>query len=140
MLKKKHKVLPFSLLRLVLAPSDRHWLQQRIDQRFRQMLKQGFIHEVEKLRARTDLDADKPAMRAVGYRQIWNYLDGELGYEDMILRGIIATRQFAKRQFTWLRSESDAIWLDILQSNLLDRVTKLLDQYTWVESSFCRDQ
>ena len=137
---KNHKALPFPLLRLALAPSDRHWLQRRIDQRFRQMLEQGFVNEVEKLRVRKDLDAGKPAMRAVGYRQVWNYLDGAMDYEDMIMRGIIATRQFAKRQLTWLRSETDVIWLDMLQPNLLDRVMKQLDKYPWVESSFCRDQ
>ena len=81
-------------------------LHARIAQRFRQMLEQGFIAEVEALHARSDLHAGLPSIRAVGYRQVWDYLDGKLSYAEMTERGIIATRQLAKRQFTWLRSWS----------------------------------
>ena len=101
---------------------DRQVLHERIAQRFKMMLEQGLIAEVARLKARGDLDSDKPAMRAVGYRQVWNHLDGLLDRTALIERGIIATRQFAKRQLTWLRAESEAIWLDSDDNHLLDQV------------------
>lgn len=104
--------LPFRVAKWVVAPQDRDWLHDRIALRFGQMLEQGFVDEVAGLRRRDDLDLDKPSMRAVGYRQIWEYLDGRYDYENMVSKGIIATRQYAKRQFTWLRSERDADWFD----------------------------
>jgi tRNA dimethylallyltransferase len=85
------------------------------------MLVGGFVTEVEKLRARGDLSLDKPAMRAVGYRQIWQYLDGTVSYADMVMRGTAATRQLAKRQLTWLRAESPTDWLDSQSPRLLDQ-------------------
>jgi tRNA dimethylallyltransferase len=78
---------------------------------------------VERLRARSDLDRNKPAMRAVGYRQVWDYLDGDPDYPTMVERGIAATRQFAKRQLTWLRSESGAFWLDSTAPDRWERLT-----------------
>jgi tRNA dimethylallyltransferase len=75
------------------------------------MLERGMVEEVAGLRVRPDLDLERPAMRAVGYRQVWQYLDGSLGHEDMVQRGVIATRQLAKRQLTWLRSEPGIFWL-----------------------------
>jgi tRNA dimethylallyltransferase len=95
------------------------------------MLEKGFVAEVEKLRTRPDLDIDKPSIRALGYRQIWEFLDGKTDYAEMVQRGIIATRQFAKRQLTWLRSEQEVIWLDTLQPKILDRVLLLLNKYCW---------
>src|SRR5699024_7893875 len=106
----RRELFPYPLAKWVIAPRDRSWLHARIDTRLRQMLAQGFVYEVVRLRAREDLRADMTSMRAVGYRQVWEYLDGLYGYETMIERGIAATRQFAKRQFTWLRSEKDAEW------------------------------
>jgi tRNA dimethylallyltransferase len=105
-----------------VAPADRRVLHQRIEQRFRAMLEQGFVAEVERLRARGDLDPDKPSMRAVGYRQVWAYLDGRLDRAAMVERGIAATRQFAKRQLTWLRAEAEAAWMDSTDRQLMDRV------------------
>lgn len=100
--------LPFSVAKWIVAPQDRQRLHDRIEARFRLMLEQGFVEEVQALRARGDLDLDKPSMRAVGYRQIWGYLDGCYDYEKMVSKGIIATRQYAKRQLTWLRAERNA--------------------------------
>jgi tRNA dimethylallyltransferase len=114
------KLGSFSMLKLVLAPDCREVLHARIERRFYAMLEQGFVAEVEALRARGDLTLDKPAMRAVGYRQIWEYLDGLTDYEDMVQRGLAATRQFAKRQLTWLRSEPDTVWLDKVSSRRID--------------------
>ncbi len=103
--------LPYRLLKLVRAPADRESLRERIALRFRAMLSLGLVDEVARLRARGDLDADLPSMRTVGYRQVWSYLDGALNEDEMIRNGIVASRQLAKRQLTWLRAEADARWL-----------------------------
>ncbi len=122
--------LPYAVAKWIVAPKDRAWLHERIAVRFRHMLDQGFVAEVEGLRARPDLSLDKPSMRAVGYRQIWEYLDGRYDYENMVTRGIIATRQFAKRQLTWLRAEQGADWFSSedpdLASTLLARAEGIL--------------
>ncbi len=89
---------------LSLEPTDRAWLHERIAQRFDAMLAAGLIDEVKALRARGDLHVDLPSMRCVGYRQTWAALEGDLPLADLRERGIIATRQLAKRQMTWLRS------------------------------------
>lgn len=96
----------YNVRQLAIAPRDRTILHDRIALRFRKMLEQGLVDEVRKLYTRGDLHSDLPAIRAVGYRQVWDYLDGKLDYDAMIERGIIATRQLAKRQFTWLRGWS----------------------------------
>ena len=103
--------LPYRLLKLVRAPADRARLRQRIGERFATMLEQGLIDEVARLRARADLSPDLPALRAVGYRQVWQYLEGTLDAAEMRRRGIVASGQLAKRQLTWLRAESDAHWI-----------------------------
>jgi tRNA dimethylallyltransferase len=118
-----NELLPFRIIKQIVAPADRRILHERIEQRFRAMLEQGFVAEVERLRARGDLDLNQPAMRAVGYRQVWEYLEGAVDYPAMVERGIAATRQFAKRQLTWLRSESSAFWLDSTAPDVLERLT-----------------
>ncbi len=95
--------LSHRFVNLALLPVDRQMLHQRIDERFRQMLAEGFIDEVENLYRRGDLHTELPSIRAVGYRQVWDYLVGEVDYATMVERGIAATRQLAKRQLTWLR-------------------------------------
>ncbi|MRX27570.1 tRNA (adenosine(37)-N6)-dimethylallyltransferase MiaA [Kangiella sp. HZ709] len=105
---------PYDVLQIALLPSDRAVLHQRIEQRFHQMIDQGLLDEVQKLYQRGDLNIDLPAIRSVGYRQIWQFLAGELSKDEAIERAIIATRQLAKRQFTWLRSWSN---LNSLQSD-----------------------
>ena len=104
-------VLPYKITQLAIAPLDRKVLHERIRQRFVKMLEQGFIEEVRSLRGRGDLNLSSPSMRAVGYRQAWQYLAGELGREEMLERGVIATRQLAKRQFTWMRGWKDLCWI-----------------------------
>jgi tRNA dimethylallyltransferase len=109
--------LPFRVLKLVLAPADRAVLHQRIERRFDLMLDAGFLDEVRRLRAMPELQAhprplDLPALRAVGYRQAWEHLDGLTDAAEFRARAIHATRQLAKRQLTWLRGELDARWFD----------------------------
>jgi tRNA dimethylallyltransferase len=119
-------VLPYTVARLSIAPALRHELHQRIEQRFRHMVEQGFVEEVELLRGRGDLHPGLPSMRAVGYRQVWDHLDGKLSSEAMLERGVIATRQLAKRQFTWLRSWPDVHWLESSACDNLPRTLKYL--------------
>jgi tRNA dimethylallyltransferase len=103
---------PWRVLKLALVPADRAPLHERIARRFDGMLQDGFLDEVRALRARGDLHADLPAMRAVGYRQAWEHLDGQTNEAEFRDRGIFATRQLAKRQITWLRGVLDARMLD----------------------------
>lgn len=118
--------LPYQVTKLIIAPQQRARLHARIEQRFRLMLEQGFVAEVEGLRARGDLDLDCPSMRSVGYRQVWQYLDGEYDYETMVHKGIVATRQFAKRQFTWLRAEENVHWLESEDAEVMHRAMNIL--------------
>lgn len=104
-------VLPYRLLKLVRAPADRAELHARIAQRFQRMLDAGFVAEVETLLARGDLSPDLPSMRCVGYRQMLKYLAGEYSFGTMVEHSIVATRQLARRQLTWLRAESACHWL-----------------------------
>lgn len=118
--------LPYTVANLAIAPTDRKVLHDRIAVRFRQMLEEGFVEEVVALRSRGDLHSNLPSIRAVGYRQVWDHLDGKLTRDEMQERGIIATRQLAKRQFTWLRSWQDLHWLDSLACDNLPRALKYL--------------
>jgi tRNA dimethylallyltransferase len=95
-----------------IAPTTRALLHERIATRFHAMLQQGLVAEVQQLQQQYNLDISMPAMRAVGYRQVCQYLQGELDYSTMVTKAITATRQLAKRQYTWLRSFSDVTWLD----------------------------
>lgn len=104
--------LPCRPLKLVVAPANRAELHARIARRFRDMLCGGLIDEVQALYARGDLDASMPSVRAVGYRQVWGYLQGEYDLATLTEKGIAATRQLAKRQFTWLRREKDTRWYE----------------------------
>ena len=118
---------PYTVAQLAIAPAQRQLLHERIALRFRLMLEQGLVAEVERLRQRSDLHVGLPSIRAVGYRQVWDYLDGNLDAEQMQERGIIATRQLAKRQFTWLRGwQQDVHWLDSADCDNLPRALKYL--------------
>jgi tRNA dimethylallyltransferase len=117
---------PYTVASLAIAPTDRSLLHARIAQRFDSMLEQGFVDEVRALWSRGDLHAGLPSIRAVGYRQVWDHLDGKLTAIDMKERGIIATRQLAKRQFTWLRGWDNLHWLDSLARDNLTQSLKYL--------------
>jgi len=114
--------IPFKSIKLIVAPEQRKQLHIKIEERFRLMVEKGLVDEVEALYNRGDLTVDLPAIRAVGYRQTWSYLEGEYNLDMMIEKGIIATRQLAKRQFTWLRREGDAMQFISAEKNLLEKV------------------
>ena len=102
----------YRYLKLALAPSERAVLHEIIERRFRSMMQQGFLDEVRGLRARGDLHAGMPSVRAVGYRQLWEHLETGVELEEAVRRGIVATRRYAKRQLTWLRAEPDVKWFE----------------------------
>ena len=114
---------PYNIAQFAIAPADRTVLHERIATRFDLMLEQGFENEVVKLYERSDLHEDLPSIRSVGYRQMWQYLDGQLSYAEMRERGIIATRQLAKRQLTWLRGWEQVTWLDTFANDNLTKIT-----------------
>ena len=123
---QKTETFPYEVVNIAVSPTDRAVLHDRIAQRFHEMLTQGFYDEVKALYNRGDLNPNMPSMRAVGYRQMWDCLDGKISYAEMEERGIIATRQLAKRQITWLRSWKDLHWLDSLDPNITEKVLKIL--------------
>jgi tRNA dimethylallyltransferase len=110
--------LPWRILPIALVPSDRAQLHARIATRFKAMLEQGLADELKMLRRKYPLHADMTAMRCVGYRQAWQYLEGEISKDELLNKGIAATRQLAKRQLTWLRSMPDNVELDCLAHDL----------------------
>ena len=113
---QKGEALPYEILQFAIAPEQREVLHLRIEQRFHNMIEFGFQQEVEKLYRRPDLNENLPSIRCVGYRQMWEYLRGDYDHDEMVFRGICATRQLAKRQITWLRGWTSPIqWLDSLQ-------------------------
>lgn len=108
----KGESLPFRVKQFAIAPKERAELHRRIELRFEKMIEAGFEEEMRALYARKDLHPDLPSIRCVGYRQMWDYLDGNCTLDEAVFRGICATRQLAKRQITWLRSWDDLTWLD----------------------------
>lgn len=128
---QKGEALPYQVMQFAIAPEDRHVLHDRIEQRFHKMIELGFQEEVEKLYARDDLNINLPSIRCVGYRQMWEHLQGDYDHDEMVFRGICATRQLAKRQITWLRGWKTPIqWLDSLQpTQAKDIVLRTVEQH-----------
>ncbi|QTF91718.1 tRNA (adenosine(37)-N6)-dimethylallyltransferase MiaA [Halomonas sp. BM-2019] len=126
---QRAETFPWRTLSIGLSPADRAVLHARIARRFDAMLAAGFLDEVARLRARGDLSPELPSMKSVGYRQAWAYLDGEYGRETLRHRGIVATRQLAKRQLTWLRSWSGLAWVDNQGGDPLGPVLKLVRDF-----------
>lgn len=121
---------PYRLRKLVLAPADRALLGRRIAVRFATMLEQGLVKELRGLRRRWPaLRPALPAMRVVGYRQVWRHLEGELDAAALFEAGTVATRQLAKRQLTWLRAESGVLWLDCEAPDRLERVLQCVNEF-----------
>ena len=129
LMKKEKQPIPYPVKQFAFQCEDKTKLHQRIEQRFHLMLKAGFENEVKALYKRGDLHLDLPSMRSVGYRQMWEYLDGKLDYEEMIFRGVVATRQLAKRQLTWLRNWPDMTQLVI--GNEKENLQRILNSLSY---------
>jgi len=114
--------LPYRIIPIALVPSDRAQLHARIATRFKAMLEQGLVEELRTLREKYPLHANMTSMRCVGYRQAWQFMDGEIDDTQLLETGIVATRQLAKRQLTWLRSMPDNMELDCLAPDLAKTV------------------
>ncbi|MDG6777851.1 tRNA (adenosine(37)-N6)-dimethylallyltransferase MiaA [Thiomicrorhabdus sp. zzn3] len=126
----KHGLNAFQLVKVGLIPQDRARLHQQIAKRFELMLENGFLHEVKALMARGDLNPEMTSIRSVGYRQAWSFLSGEYDYETFVHKGVVATRQLAKRQLTWLRKEEELLVMDPFASTRDERlsfVSKLIE-------------
>jgi len=135
--KERRSVLEgVDVLEFAAAPRDRPALHLRIEARFRAMLEAGLVEEVRRLRETTDLTAEHPSMRAVGYRQIWQHLAGQCDLNEAVDRAIVATRQLAKRQFTWLRGRPGVKWVDSAQPGAISQLKNSLgeeDAAQWIQ-------
>jgi len=119
---------PYSMTNIILEPQDRSWLHKRLALRFDQMMEQGIVDETRSIQQQFDLKAEDPSMRLVGYRQVLQYLTGELDEKEMVEKAVIATRQLAKRQLTWFRSTKDAERILIDKSLPLNEILQLLNK------------
>ncbi|MBI4194713.1 MAG: tRNA (adenosine(37)-N6)-dimethylallyltransferase MiaA [Betaproteobacteria bacterium] len=127
--KPKYVYFPYSALKIALVPGNRERLHDRIARRFEDMLELGLIGEVRHLRDDYGLDAAMPSMRCVGYRQVWQYLDGETGLAALREKGVAATRQLAKRQLTWLRSMAEVTEFDCLDEDVAEQVLAYVEHW-----------
>ncbi len=134
--KEQYNYFPYQIINIALLPSDRLILHSRIEQRFAKMLASGLIEELLAIRRQFSVTAEMPAMRSVGYRQVWRYLDKQINLAEMREMGVIATRQLAKRQLTWLRSMHDLQSFDCLMPDLSDQVIAYLEKNLSGETSF----
>ncbi|HCH70656.1 MAG TPA: tRNA (adenosine(37)-N6)-dimethylallyltransferase MiaA [Colwellia sp.] len=122
------------ILQFAITPQERSTLHARIERRYQQMIDQGFEQEVIKLKARSDLHENLPSIRCVGYRQMWQYLNGEFDHKEMVFRGVCATRQLAKRQLTWLRSWPNLHWLTTNDKTNMSQVLSLVSKCSQSQS------
>ena len=133
---QKLQELPWNTIKIGIWPSDRSLLHKHIEQRLELMFDQGFIEEVKRLKAK-GLDYSLPAMRAVGYRQVLEYLDGVSSYEEMRQRCLFSTRQLAKRQLTWLRNDPQLEWFDSSNSDYPEKALEFVQKTTSVQGCAC---
>ena len=123
----KSDPIPFDIQQFAIAPAEKSVLHERIERRFDLMLAGGFEQEVRQLFKRDDLHLDLPSMRCVGYRQMWEYIEGKLDRDEMRFRGVVATRQLAKRQMTWLRGwKQEITWLESADLNNFEKIKSTL--------------
>jgi tRNA dimethylallyltransferase len=127
------RALRYRVLKLVVCPESREQLHHQIEHRFHHMLAAGFLDEMKMLRARYRLNAQMSSMRCVNYRQAWQYMEEEISRDEMVEKALAATRQLAKRQLTWLRQESDALWYDShadeAQQSLFNEVARFIGPF-----------
>ena len=126
---QEEQALEYRVLKIIACPQPRATLHARIEMRFQQMLEEGFMDEMEALRKRGDLKREMPSMRCVGYRQAWGYLEGEDSFDEMRLKAVAATRQLAKRQLTWLRQETGALWYDPTVGTAQETVFRKVEEF-----------
>jgi len=126
---QEEQALEYRVLKIIACPQPRATLHERIKIRFQQMLEEGFMDEMEALRKRGDLKREMPSMRCVGYRQAWGYLEGEDSFDEMCLKAVAATRQLAKRQLTWLRQETGALWYDPTVGTAQETVFRKVEEF-----------
>ena len=126
--KETEQPLPYNVIKIIISPEDRAVLHQRIADRYKIMMSSGFVDEVKSLFERPDCHVDLPAIRAVGYRQVWAYLQGEYDKDTLVEKAIIATRQMAKRQLTWLRAQQDGVWFDSGSGLPIDQVVSYVEE------------
>ena len=119
----------FNTLKLVVCPAQRAELHRRIERRFTMMIEDGFVEEVKCLRSISGLNSELPSMRAVGYRQVWQWLDGDLADDEWMAKAIAATRQLAKRQLTWIRREKQALWYDLDEEGATEKVLRVVRDF-----------
>ncbi|TEW56966.1 tRNA (adenosine(37)-N6)-dimethylallyltransferase MiaA [Psychromonas sp. RZ22] len=125
----KSDPIPFEVHQFAIAPTEKSVLHERIEHRFDLMLAAGFEQEVQHLFDRGDLHLDLPSMRCVGYRQMWEYIEGKLDYDELRFRGVVATRQLAKRQMTWLRGwKQNITWLESGATNNFDSIKNIFNK------------
>ena len=129
-MRPKYVYLPYRIAPAALVTDDRQWLHARIAERFELMLELGLISELRRLRNRYALEPDMPSMRAVGYRQVWRYLDGEYGLATLREKAVSATRQLAKRQMTWLRAMPDVARFECTGENLVEEVERFVRSFS----------
>jgi tRNA dimethylallyltransferase len=125
---QEEQPLPYHVIQFAIAPQERKILHERIEFRFNQMIEQGLVEEVTALHRRNDLTEDLPAIRAVGYRQMWDFLENRIDFDEMVFRGVVATRQLAKRQLTWLRGWESLNWLNSLDDDRVNKALEVLNQ------------
>ncbi len=123
----RKQAFPYPIKKIILSSEDRLILHERIKQRFIRMLESGLVDEVKKLYQRCDLSPALPSIRMVGYRQVWHHLEGKISHAEMQEQAIIATRQLAKRQITWCRSEENAEWYDPFESGIFPKILKKIE-------------
>ena len=129
---QKERQHDYDFVTVSLEPIDRSLLHQQIAKRFYQMMEMGFLDEVEALYQRKDLHPDLPSIRCVGYRQLWDYLNNNCSYDEAVERGIAATRQLAKRQITWLRSQPERIQIDCFSDDVPKQVLALAREHGFI--------
>ncbi|WWO98929.1 MAG: tRNA (adenosine(37)-N6)-dimethylallyltransferase MiaA [Candidatus Dasytiphilus stammeri] len=127
--RKNEDDLEYDIIQFVIYPLCRYKLYHTIEQRFFEMINNGFENEVHKLFSRGDLNKNMPSLRCVGYRQMWSYIEGTINYDEMIKKSINATRHLAKHQLTWLRKWKNAYWIDNEDLNLAcNKILKILEK------------
>jgi len=135
---QEEQALEYRVLKIIACPQPRARLHERIEMRFQQMLEEGFMDEMEVLRKRGDLKREMSSMRCVGYRQAWGYLEGEDSFDEMRLKAVAATRQLAKRQLTWLRQETGALWYDPIVGTAQETVFRKVEEFLEIDPAVPR--